>query len=446
MSEPPVSSSQNVADVAVIGAGGAGLLAGIAAASAGARTLLYERNKAPAKKVSISGGGRCNYTNTLDPRSFVKLFGDKNSAQLGHALRAFSNQQVIDLLKNHGVEGQVERNYRLYTKSGRGGDVVEALVKEFQSHGGTLLLNSRILSFTRLPDGLFELVLHRTGHEEVRRAKTVVIATGGLSYPVTGSTGDGYDWARTAGHTVTRLRAALVGLTVEEAWTKTLQGLAWEDAQISLYPFPPGGNRASPQGKPLGSERAEFLFTHFGISGPAILDISNVFVNHGLTRGLLLLDFFPDQKREELEALLQERFRQFPNRVATRALDGLLPNRLMEFFEAQLGADGAVSACRFPKTARAKLLDLFKRLPLTVTGTRDMCYGEVTAGGVEWDEIDPRTMESRRMPGLFFAGEVLDVAGRCGGFNLQAAFSTGYLAGREAACKASGAASGSTTA
>jgi predicted flavoprotein YhiN len=440
-------------DVSIIGAGGAGLLAGLAAAREGAQTVVYERMKSPARKVAISGGGRCNFSNTLDPRKFVKLFGDKNASHLGHALRAFSRDELVEMLKKYGVEGQIERNYRLYTKSGRGGDVVDALVSEFMKAGGKLVTQARITNIAEdavgagsvtpnsqqptanSPHGLWLLEGKFGDFEEIRRSRTVVVCTGGLSYPVTGSTGDGYAWARTLGHGVTPLRAALVGLAVEEEWARGLQGLAWQDAEATLWPLPASAGGA-PQGQPLCRERAEILFTHFGISGPAILDVSNTYVASGLQRALLLLDFFPDQRREELDAKILERIKAHPNRTAGRALDGMMPNRLLEHVERMLGADATTAVCRLPKAARQKLLDTLKSTRLTVTGTRGMEYGEVTAGGVEWNAIDPVTLESRLHPGLFFAGEILDLTGRCGGFNLQAAFSTGYLAGQNAARKA----------
>ena len=446
-------TANSPAGVSIIGAGGAGLLAGLAAAREGAQTVLYERMKSPARKVAISGGGRCNFSNTLDARQFVKLFGDKNASHLGHALRAFSRDELVEMLKKYGVEGQLERNYRLYTKSGRGGDVVDALVSEFVKAGGKLVTKARIMSISeqsrateslssksqepgaKSSSPLWRLEGQFAGADEIRHSRAVVVCTGGLSYPVTGSTGDGYAWARALGHGVTDLRAALVGLSVEEAWARGLQGLAWPDAEATLWPLPASPNSA-PQGQPLCRERAEILFTHFGISGPAILDVSNSFVASGLKRALLLLDFFPDLRREQLDAQLIERFKTHPNRTAGRALDGMMPNRLLEHVETMLGADAATLVCRLPKTARLKLLDALKSTRLTVTGTRGIEYGEVTAGGVEWNAIDPTTLESRLHPGLFFAGEILDLTGRCGGFNLQAAFSTGYLAGQNAARKA----------
>ncbi|HYF51489.1 MAG TPA: aminoacetone oxidase family FAD-binding enzyme [Planctomycetota bacterium] len=422
-------------DVAVIGAGGAGILAAIAAAREGAKTVLYERMKTPARKVAISGGGRCNFSNTLDPRQFVKLFGDKNANFLGNALRILSNKELIALLQKHGVEGQVERNYRLYTKSGRGMDVVNALINEFRAAGGRLITSARITSVRRdaeknayVLSGTFNDV------EEQRLARTVIVCTGGLSYPVTGSTGDGYDWARTVGHGVTRLRPALVGLAVEEQWTRKLQGLAWPDARVTLYAFGPDGKM--PTGKALSTEHAEILFTHFGLSGPAVIDTSNTYVASGLSRAQLCIDYFPSIQRDELDKQVLERFKQHPGRTVSRALEGLMPARLLEHLEAQLGEDGKLPATRVPKAARLMLLDMLKNTRVTVTGTRGIEFGEVTAGGIELDQIDASTMESRLSPGLYFAGEILDLTGRCGGFNLQAAFSTGYLAGQRAARKA----------
>jgi predicted Rossmann fold flavoprotein len=424
--------NKETADVAIIGAGGAGLLAGIAAARAGAKTVIYERMKTPARKVAISGGGRCNFSNTLDARSFVRLFGDKNAHLLGHSLRAFGNDELIAMLAQYGVEGQLEKNYRLYTKSGRGMDVVQALVDEFQKSGGVLVPLARIQTLKLLESGDQYGLEGKFGEvDEVRRARTVIVCTGGLSYPVTGSSGDGYAWARHFGHRVTDLRAALVGLTVEERWTKSLQGLAWPDAKVTLTELQTDPN--AKKKKPLCTEHAEILFTHFGISGPAILDVSNTFVASKLPRARLTIDFFPAQTPEQIDQQLLERFKDTPHRTVARALDGMLPNRLLEFLESSLGADAATPVNRLPKSARLKLLNMLKNSQLTVTGTRGIEFGEVTAGGIMFDEIEPTTLESKLSPGLFFAGEILDLTGRCGGFNLQAAFSTGYLAGESAA-------------
>lgn len=418
----------DAASVAVIGAGAAGLLAGCAAARAGARTAVYERMAAPGRKLALAGGGRCNFSNTLNSRDFVRRFGDKNAAKLGQALRAFSNEDLIALLARRGVAAQLEGGYRLFTRSGRGEDVVRALARELEEAGGRLECQARITALTRAADG-FLLSGRFGGRDEQRRARTVIVCTGGLSYPATGSSGDGFTWARLLGHTVTSLRAALVGLVVKETWPAELQGLSWPDAAVTLRR---PGHCA---GKTLGAERGEILFTHFGLSGPAILDLSNQFAAAGLAEGRLELDFFPELPLEELREQLRPRFEKFPNRTPANALAGFrqVPARLLEHWQRALGPDGAQPLRRFPKAARARLLGLMKQTALTVAGTRGVEHGEVTAGGVSWSEIDPATLVSRRCPGLFFAGETLDVAGRCGGFNLQAAFSTGFLAGQSAA-------------
>jgi len=424
-------------EVAVLGAGGAGLLASIAAAWAGARTVVYERNAKPARKVAISGGGRCNFSNTLDPRGFVKLFGDEHAKLLGHALRAFSNQDLIKMLSARGVEGEIERHYRLYTKSGRGQDVVDALVAELHAAGGELISGAHVTGLERdAASGLFRLSMAQ-GTPPVL-ARTAVVCTGGLSYPATGSTGAGYTWAREMGHGVTDLNPALVGLLIAEPWTRKLAGLAWDDATVELWPLPSTapGAPAEKRTSKISSERAEILFTHFGISGPAVIDTSNAFVRSGLKSARLTIDFFPDKSTEQLDAELLRRFKQQPGSTPAVALKGLLPARLLEHFVSELFRDAQTYVSKLPKAGRTQLLEAFKGTALTVAGTRGMEFGEVTAGGLAWTDLDPTTLESRRVPGLFFAGEILDLTGRCGGFNLQAAFSTGYLAGAQAAARA----------
>jgi hypothetical protein len=266
------------------------------------------------------------------------------------------------------------------------------------------------------------------GRPGERQAATVIICTGGLSYPKTGSTGDGYAWARELGHTVTDLRAGLVGLVVEEDWPKKLSGLACPDACVRLRAL----TSAAGSAKPLAEERADLLFTHFGLSGPAVIDLSLVFVRRQLDRARIELDFFPERTAEQLDRDLTEALRAHPHGNIADAIEGL-PERLREALTALLGTEGQCKARQFPREARRRLVELLKAAPLTVTGTREIQHGEVTVGGVLWDEIDPATMQSRLVPGLFFAGEILDIAGRCGGFNLQSAFSTGYLAGLSAA-------------
>jgi len=429
------SSDDSPIDVAVIGGGAAGLLAGIAAARAGARTVVFERNAEPGRKVAIAGGGRCNFTNTCAPREFIRAFGDPNAVMLGHALRAFPNQHLIELLERRGVRSVLEQGYRLYTATGRGRDVADALTAELADAGARLSRSSTI-TYIRATVGsalpLFLLSGTFAGREGQQPARTVIVCTGGLSYPQTGSTGDGLAWARALGHATTDTQPGLVGLTVGEEWPKTLRGVSCADVRVTLR------QAAQRSGKALAEERADLLFTHTGLSGPAVIDLSLVFVRRQLGRARLELDFFPGQSTAALDRQLTEAFRAHPRRGIATAIDGL-PGRLREALVALLGEDGRHKAGQFPREARRRLVELLKSTPLTVIGTREIEHGEVTVGGVAWEGIDPATLGSRRVPGLFFAGEVLDLAGRCGGFNLQAAFSTGYLAGRSAARRCGGA-------
>ncbi|MCX7806425.1 MAG: NAD(P)/FAD-dependent oxidoreductase [Planctomycetota bacterium] len=536
-------SSHDTDDVAVIGAGAAGLLAGIAAARAGARVSVYERNARPGRKIAISGGGRCNFSNTLPPREFVRRFGDPNARRLGRALSELPPGEIAAMLARRGVEAAVERGWRLYARSGRGEDVVEALLAEFRDSGARLVPGVRVSAVEYdTAAGIFTLAAagcskapaaaggagsgkfpadadgpspdgarasdpraevppesRRSGQAgaagggPVRPARCVVICTGGISYPETGSTGDGYEWARRFGHRVSDLKAGLVGLKTAETWPMELQGLSWPDAEATLTPLPPaleaddgsgsagresrgrqsapggsaapepagrepaaGGWAADPSGiaNPLQTgptppggrragrgargavERGEILFAHFGVSGPAILDLSNAFAAMGCTTAALTLDFFPDTRRDRLDSILLERFAETPGRLLPSALEGLLPRRLAEKAAELCGAAAREPVCRLAREKRMALLDFLKGARLTVTGTRGIERSEITCGGVSWDDLDPSTLESRIRPGLFFAGEILDIAGRCGGFNMQAAFSTGWLAGRSAAIRA----------
>ncbi len=473
-------SRDEIDDIAVIGAGAAGLLAGIAAARTGARVSVYERNSKPGRKIAISGGGRCNFSNTLPPREFVRRFGDPNAKRLGRALSEFTSEAIVGMLARRGVRAAVEHGWRLYAASEHGEDVVEALLAELRDAGARLVTSAKVsaVDWDRLA-GVFTIVAggapntapheesetrnvnarpatDRSGGKSIRRALCVVICTGGLSYPETGSTGDGYEWAKRFGHRVSDLKAGLVGLKTAETWPADLQGLSWPDATAILTPSRPqaegieGGKSAegrasvegsgreprSARGAGVAIERGEIIFTHFGISGPAVLDLSNAFAAMGNSSALLSLDFFPNICRENLDALLLRRFSDTPGRLLASAIEGMMPRRMAEKAAELSGAGDGSPVCRLPRERRMALLDFLKGARLTVTGTRGIERGEVTCGGISWDDLDASTLESRIRPGLFFAGEILDVSGRCGGFNMQAAFSTGWLAGKSAAERA----------
>ncbi|HTL53622.1 MAG TPA: aminoacetone oxidase family FAD-binding enzyme [Planctomycetota bacterium] len=488
-SASPTAATSTAApyDVLIIGAGAAGMLAALGAraeeaglgAGGSSRLLILEKMAKAGRKISASGGGRCNFSNTLNARQFVDRFGHGGKF-LGAALKAFPNQALIDMLAKHGVTGEVEQGYRLYTTSGRGEDVTDAILDELAT-AKVPLLTGRPVQQVAWQNGFFEVTVGRdaadrpaagaAGLAETERlsAKTLIIAVGGASYPKLGSTGDGYTWAKQFGHTVTPLQAALVGVHVEElALCQELQGLRMDSCVARLV-------RGKQGGKPLASEPGDLLFAHFGVTGPALLDLSLAVVAE-LARTseseplYLSLDLAPDITAEKLRARLDETLKDLGAADRGHAFEARLPKRLRQVLwrvaDPATAAEAAAAqaaeatnpadvlarvrsgvggnrdygratqaehpASRTPAAVRDRFIRAIKDWRFTITGTRELEVGEVTDGGVALNEVDKQTMMSKKQPGLFFCGEILDLTGRCGGFNLQAAWSTGYLAGKSA--------------
>ncbi|MFN7971109.1 MAG: aminoacetone oxidase family FAD-binding enzyme [Acidobacteriota bacterium] len=362
------------ADVVVIGAGAAGLLAAARAAESGARTLLLEKNPRAGVKILMSGGTRCNLTQATDARGIADAFGAQGKFLMS-PLHALSPEELLALIEAEGVKTKVEPTGKVFPRSDRAADVLGALLRRLERSGATLALGEPALRVDRDEDGFAV----RTPRRELR-ARRLIVTTGGRSYPSSGTTGDGYGWMRALGHTVVTPRPALVPLLCEAPWVRELRGVALSDAEIAIR------ERDAPRrARPLAEARGALLFTHFGLSGPAVLDVSRVVSAHPRPRDLVLAC-------EPRGAI--------PRRLA-RALD-------------------AIGAQSTP-------------IELPLAGTRGFRNAEVTAGGVALDEVDSRSMASKRVPGLYLAGEILDVDGPIGGYNFQAAFSTGWLAGASAA-------------
>lgn len=416
-------------DVAVIGAGPAGMSAAATAAKAGARTLVLERKARPGRKLALTGGGRCNFTNALPAHKFLRSFGDENARKLGAAFRAFSNRDLLQMLSARGVAAREESDGRIFTASGRAEDVVDAWRKEVSEAGAEMVTSATVTHCTRNADGTFRL------EADFRRtffARALILCTGGVSYPETGSTGAGFEWLRRLGIKTTPLRPALVGLQTREAWPKELSGTACSKVALKL--------RCVTQGerKIVAGECGELLFAHFGVSGPAVLNLSGIFTAADSPDSILEIDFLPDFSTEALKAAFEERQRTQPKAKISGGLQGLLPEKLLKKLVVLALAAETENVVEPPATnlrasTRQRLLNVLKSTQLTPIGVRDSRLAEVTAGGVAWEELDEKTMSLRAVPGLFCAGELLDLAGRCGGFNLQAAFSTGFLAGFQAA-------------
>lgn len=405
--------------VVVIGGGAAGLLAAGRAAELGAKVTLLEKNKVVGRKLLISGKGRCNVTNNGDLDIFMRNYHGQGRF-LYSAFDHFFNQDLQALLEQYGVMLKVERGGRVFPVSDKAADVVQGLLKYVRENGAEIRTEEEVLAICQ-DKGQVKGVKTAGGFIE---SQSVIVATGGKSYPATGSTGDGYKWAVELGHTVISPRPALVPLNIKEAWVKELQGLALKNVEVTLT-----------QGeKVLGKEFGEMLFTHFGVSGPVILTLSRQVVEKESRQNLYLrINLKPALDQDKLDKRLQRDFQKYQRRQLQNALDELLPQRLIPVVITQSEISPAKFVHQITKEERVRLLQSLRDLKMTVLGPRSLVEAIVTAGGVSLREVNPGSMESKLIKGVYFAGEVLDIDGVTGGYNLQAAFSTGYLAGEKAA-------------
>jgi predicted Rossmann fold flavoprotein len=423
-------------DVVILGAGAAGLTAAIRAAERGVRVLLVEKNRRPGVKILVSGGTRCNITNArglrnrtvvsgpIDPayntdqaqgaRSIQQPFG-AGGPFLGPALKALSVERTVELFEAEGVATKVEANGKVFPVSDRATDVLDALLRRLGRSGAEVRCQCPALGVEPTEAGF--LVTLPDGPVSARR---VIVTVGGQSYPGCGTTGDGYAMARRFGHTVVEPRPALVPIRVDADWVPDLKGLTVPDVRASV---------CDPAGTTLEERREALLFAHFGLTGPAALDVSRAVARHDGPGPLdLVLDFAPDDRAEALDQALR-----VASRSGRRPVAGLLPAPLARrLAEALLAASGVPVDRMGPdlsRDERRRLVAALKGLRLPTAGTLGFAKAEVTSGGVALSEVEPRTLESRLRPGLHFAGEVLDLDGPIGGYNFQAAWSTGWLAG-----------------
>ena len=402
-------------DAVVVGAGAAGMMCAGRAAQRGGRVLLLERNPRPGRKLMITGKGRCNVTNFCDTADFLAAVR-RNPRFLYSALGALSPYDTYAFFEELGVPLKIERGDRVYPQSDRAVDIVDALAGWVKAQG------------VRIAQGRAERLLMEGGRaagvatEEGKelRAAAVVVATGGMSYPLTGSTGDGYRLAGQAGHGVTPLHPSLIPLTVREDWCRDLMGLSLRNVTLT----------AKAGEKVLFSSLGEMLFTHFGVSGPLVLSASAHLPWEHLSGTTLHIDLKPGLDHHKLDARLLRDFEENRNRDFSNALGALLPRKLIPVAVRLSGIAPGTKVNAVTREQRLAFGALLKDLTLTVTGTRPLEEAVVTSGGVEVDGVRPNTMESRLLPGLYFAGEVLDLDAYTGGYNLQIAFSTGWLAGQ----------------
>ena len=436
-------NKSNVAyDVIVIGAGAAGLLAAARAAELGQNVLLLEKNRKAGVKILMSGGTRCNLTQACDGRGIIEAFG--NQGRFLHSpLAALSPDGLVQLVEAEGVPTKVEETGKIFPESNKAADILGAFTRRLERSGAELALGEAVVDLHRSPEsgdngGGFDI----TSDQRTIHAGSVIVTTGGQSYPGCGTTGDGYRWLQELGHTIVPPLPALTPIKTRADWAKSLRGVTLADAVVRVIEesddksgadVKPAKKKGGRRG-PLAEHRGGLLFAHFGMSGPTVLDASRVVTLHPRPRSLrLVLDFLPDVSSPQLTEQLQQAAATDGKRQIVRLLAEHLPRRLVEALMEQANVSTDRRAAELSKAERTAVVAAIKEIRLPITGTLGFEKAEVTAGGVSLKEVDSSTMQSKLVPRLFLAGEVLDLDGPIGGYNFQAAFSTGYLAGESAA-------------
>jgi predicted Rossmann fold flavoprotein len=413
-------------EVIVIGGGSAGLMASVSASEHGAKVLLLDKGDKLGRKLGISGGGRCNVTNAKEQDELIKHIPG-NGRFLHSALASFSNRDIMHFFEDMGIRLKEEDNGRMFPVSDKAKTVVDALVNRVRSQGVDIRINSPVADVL-FTNGRVDGVKLKSG-EEIK-TKTVIVAVGGKSVPHTGSTGDGYAWAEKAGHSITDLFPTEVPLTSNEPFirSKELQGLSLRNVSLSVW---------NPKGKKVIEHQGDMIFTHFGISGPIALRCSQFVVKlrkqYKVPLVKLTIDLKPDQSADEVYTETFQLSMAEPKKAIKNVLKGYLPERMLPLIFHLSGLKEDITYDIIPKQSWLEMAKIVKAFPVDINGTLSIEEAFVTGGGVNLKEIDPKTMQSKLMGGLFFCGEVLDIHGYTGGYNITAAFTTGYSAGKSAA-------------
>lgn len=413
-----ITVNQIKSRVIVIGGGAAGMFAAIFAARKGNEVILLEKNDKLGKKLYITGKGRCNITNSCDMEDlFASVMS--NPKFLYGPFYTHNNYDVIDFFEELGLKTKIERGNRVFPESDKSSDVISVLLRELKKQHVDIRYQSEVTDIV-IRDNVFAGVTLKS-EEKMLAGDKLIIATGGLSYPSTGSTGDGYKFAKKIGHTVTKLYPSLVPMNIKEIEVvKELQGLSLKNIKIAILS----------KGKEIFSDFGEMLFTHFGVSGPVILSASSYCIPYMENNDLILsIDLKPALSKEQLDARILRDFEEFSNKQYKNALDQLLPRKLIPVIIALSKIDPEKKVNLITKEERAKLVELLKSVPFHIDRLRDYNEAVITKGGVKVKDINPSTMESKLLQNVYFAGEVLDLDALTGGYNLQIAWSTGYVAG-----------------
>lgn len=413
--------------IIVVGGGAAGMMAAIAASEAGAEVTLLEKNEKLGKKIYITGKGRCNVTNDCDPEDF---FGNviSNPKFMYSAYYGYDNTRIMDLINEMGCPLKTERGNRVFPVSDHSSDIINALAKKMRQNGVRVLLNKNVKKLL-VNDGCCRGLL--TSQNETYEADAVIVATGGLSYPTTGSTGDGIEWAKDNGHNIVECAPALVPFNIKEEWVKELQGLSLKNVGLKLVCA----------GKTVYEGFGEMLFTHFGVSGPLVLSASSYYSSYvarkpdAAKETRLILDLKSALEWEQLDKRILRDFEKYSNKMFKNSIGDMLPSKMIPVVIRLSGIDPDKAVNLITKEERKKLVDVLKSMELNVSSLRGFSEAIITRGGVSVKDINPSTMESKKIENLYFAGEMIDVDALTGGFNLQVAWSTGHLAGESAVYK-----------
>ena len=400
--------------VAVIGAGASGLMSAYACALNGNDVTVFEKNEKCGKKIYITGKGRCNLTNAVSPQDFL-LNVVNNSKFLTSAIHSFSPDDTMNLFESLGLPLKVERGNRVFPVSDRASDVTKCLENACKNSGVEFKFNCEVSKINILNSTVSDIIVNNNRY----LFDKVIVCTGGVSYPATGSTGDGYDFARKAGHSLVPVKPGLCGLNLKDNYFTELQGLTLKNIKLRIYNLD----------KQIFESFGEMLFTHFGVSGPLILTASSIINRFDLEKIKLSIDLKPALSHEQLDERILRDFSTSPNKNLSVILKLLLPSSLIPVILDRSGLDGSKKVNSVTKGERADLISVLKNFEMRVASLRPFDEAIITSGGVNVSEINPKTMESKLIKGLYFCGEVLDVDAFTGGFNLQIAFATGYVAG-----------------
>lgn len=402
--------------VVIIGAGAAGMIAASVAADRGLDVTLVEKNNRVGRKILITGKGRCNITNDCEIEELIENV-PTNGKFLYSAFYTFTNIDVIDMFNNLGVKTKTERGKRVFPQSDKAHDIANALEKQIKNKDVKLILNAKIDKIVSRQNKIEKVILN---NKKEIKCDSVIIATGGLSYPLTGSSGDGYEFAKSQGHTITDIKPSLIGMEVQENFVANLEKLALRNIAITVY---------NSKNKKVYDDFGELEFTKYGLDGPVIKSASCRMKDTTKENYKIVIDLKPALDEQKLDKRIQKDFQKYTNKKFEKALDDLLPKKLIPVIIKLSEIDPELVVHQISREQRKNLVHLLKNLTFTLKRYRPIDEAIITSGGVKVSEINSSTMESKLVEGLFFAGEVIDVDAYTGGFNLQIAFSTGYLAG-----------------